>query len=61
MVWSFGFRSPSPWVFLRVRPWIDSLSRKLVPDGVRVTASYTTRRTRAILSRSTTTTPSSRE
>jgi len=30
-VWSFDFRSPSP--FLRVGPWIDSLSRKLVPDG----------------------------
>lgn len=30
---SFGFRSLSPWVFLRVRPWIDSLSRKLVLDG----------------------------
>lgn len=32
-MWSFGFRSSSPWVFLRVRPWIDSLSRTLVPDG----------------------------
>lgn len=32
-MWSFGFRSPSPWVFLRVRQWIDSLSRKLVLDG----------------------------
>jgi len=30
---SVGFRSFSPWVFLRVRPWIDSLSRTLVPDG----------------------------
>lgn len=24
--------SLSPWVFLRVRPWIDSLSRELVLD-----------------------------
>lgn len=32
-MWSFDFRSPSPWEFLRVRPWIDSLSHKLVPDG----------------------------
>lgn len=41
---SFGFRSSSPWVFLRVRPWIDSLSRTIVSDG---SWSYTTWRTRA--------------
>lgn len=33
-MWSFGFSGVLfPWVFLRVRPWIDSLSGRLVPDG----------------------------
>lgn len=50
----------SPWVFLRVRPWIDSLSRELVLDRNDDESSYV-EEIRAILSRSTTTTPSSRE
>lgn len=53
--WSFSFRDLSPWVFLRVRSWIDSLCRGLfVPD--RDDDERTTWRTRAVLSRSATTT-----
>lgn len=48
--------SLSSWVFLRVRPWIDSLSRKLVLDRNDDESHYV-EETRAILARSTITTP----